>query len=458
MDAVKLPFASEFSPSQVELSRLLELARSHAESDGDSVKGLDERIYAAYFSGYDSSEVNKRKLSMNCRLGMIAYGLIDRLGRLTQFGKYLLALVEEPEKLYEAFARHILLNLNGLAFVKSILEMQRAGEEVNLTTLRRGLEARGIHYPRGGKHPSMMRLWLKQAGVFIGDRWQVDTERLEALLAGVSDQYDALSRLTLEQKAFLRGLVALDIDGPIPASQIVNHASQLYGVHFPEKSLPKLVLNALTEAGFIKVEKTTAGRGAKPFLVRKTSKLEAELVLPVLGQLDAQTDGRLREMLQLPMRRILEEVDSEDRHVKGLALEALGFKLMRLLDLDYAATRLRGSATGGAEVDLIFESTRLLFTRWQIQCKNTGLMSLDDVAKEVGLTHFLKSNAIVVLSTGKISSEARRYANKVMTDSNLAIILLDDQDLKAILASPSSISEVFARQARHALSLKKINL
>ena len=39
---------------------------------------------------------------------------------------------------------------------------------------------------------------------------------------------------------------------------------------------------------------------------------------------------------------------------------------MRLIDLTYVATRLRGGVTGGAEVDLIFESARLVFSRWQI--------------------------------------------------------------------------------------------
>lgn len=58
---------------------------------------------------------------------------------------------------------------------------------------------------------------------------------------------------------------------------------------------------------------------------------------------------------------------------------------MRLIDLDYVTTRLGGSATGGGEVDVIFESTRLVFSRWQIQCKNTARVGLDNVAKEVGL-------------------------------------------------------------------------
>ena len=147
---------------------------------------------------------------------------------------------------------------------------------------------------------------------------------------------------------------------------------------------------------------------------------------------------------------------SADRYVSGLALEALAFKLMRLLDMTYVATRLRAQATGGAEVDLIFEAARLVFSRWQVQCKNTGRVALDDVAKEVGLTHFLKSNVIVVVTTGEISVEAHRYANKIMRDSNLAIVMIDGVDLAAINENAPAIVDVFSREARTAMKLKAL--
>lgn len=158
------------------------------------------------------------------------------------------------------------------------------------------------------------------------------------------------------------------------------------------------------------------------------------------------------------MGEILKELNSPDKHVAGLALEALAFKLMRLLDMNYVATRLRGVATGGAEVDLIFESARLVFSRWQIQCKNTSRVSLDDVAKEVGLTHFLKSNVIIVATTGEIGSEARKYANKIMADSNLCIVLMNGADLKLIEQNQPAIIDVFNREARNAMKLKALEI
>ncbi|MDD9982179.1 MAG: restriction endonuclease [Gammaproteobacteria bacterium] len=184
----------------------------------------------------------------------------------------------------------------------------------------------------------------------------------------------------------------------------------------------------------------------------------ADLIAPLIEQIEQLTQADLRPLLRKPLKEIREDLQAEDRHIRGLALEALAFKLMRLIDLTYVATRLRGTATGGAEVDLVFEGTRLVFSRWQIQCKNTARVSLDDVAKEVGLTHFLKSSAIVMVSTGEIGGEARRYANKIMADSNLCVVMVDGNDLALIEARPASIVDVFTREARHAMDLKKLEL
>jgi hypothetical protein len=80
------------------------------------------------------------------------------------------------------------------------------------------------------------------------------------------------------------------------------------------------------------------------------------------------------------------------------------------------------------------------------------------VAKEVGLTHFLKSNVIVVASTGEIGGEGRRYANKIMTDSNLCIVMIDRGDLEAIRKNPAYIVDAFKREARNAMNLRKLDL
>ena len=445
MQKSDLPFGSEFSPSQIDLPELLDLAIDHA---GD-VKALQTAIQARFFSTHGGGNArNQATLAMNCRLGMKAYGLIGDDAHLTDLGRNLYGVKNDESKLYNALARHILLNLKGMALVQCIRDMTASGELVNLTTLRSGLAERGIHYPSGGKHPSMMRLWLAKAGVFVGDRWQIDELRLADVLGANPDNYGELAHLSGEQRAFLMALANTGVTDPQPANEITKLAAATYGVKFPEKSLPKLVLTALVDTGYITATKTTEGRGAKPFLVTPTAKLNAEIVVPLLDQLKDQTDPRLLDLLRKPLVDILVEIDSTDRYIGGLALEALAFKLMRLLDMRFVATRLRAQVTGGAEADLIFESDRLVYSRWQVQCKNTLRVSLDDLAKEVGLVHLLKPNVIVMISTGNIGAEARRYANKVMAETNLCIVMIDRTDLNEIRSNPAHIVDAFNREAR----------
>ena len=451
-----LPFGSEFSPAKVDLPLLLELAHRH----GADWKAFEAAVRDRYFAENRTSDYNKGKLANNTKLSLRAYGLIgEKDTTLTETGKALYDLRHEEASLYEAFGRHILKRCQGMNFVQCLLDMQAAGENIGLNELRRWLAERGIIVPRGGKHMSTLRLWLEKAGVFVSG-YRVDQVRLNDILGLNFEEFETLATFSPEQRAYLKALANIDGGGPHFSNDVERLAAATYGVAFNEKNLPKQVLYPLQAAGYVELERGTkgAGRGAKPFLVTATGKLSTGIIAPLMEQLEQQTQADLRPLLRKPLREIREDLTAKDRHIRGLALEALAFKLMRLIDLTYVATRLRGTATGGAEVDLVFESIRLVFSRWQIQCKNTARVSLDDVAKEVGLTHFLKSNAIVMVSTGEIGGEARRYANKIMADSNPCIVMVDGNDLRLIEARPAAIVDVFTREARHAMDLKKLDM
>lgn len=450
-----LPFGSEFSPSQIDLATVLEFAN---EVGGDW-KVFEARIKQKYFENYNTSDYNRGKLSNNCKLGMIAYGLIDRDANLTEFGEHLYSIRENKPLLYETLAKHILVNLHGVNLIQCILDMQVSGETVTLVKLREWLEERGIHFPSGGKHPSIMRLWLEKTGIFK-QNWQIGEARLAEVLGTSTEEIEVLASFSPQQKAYLKTLANVDSSGHFVSNEIQKLAAATYGTKFDEKSLPKQVLYPLEKAGYITLTRGTKslGRGAKPFIIHTTDKFKTDLITPLIEQLEQQVQVDLRPLLRKSLHEILEEIDSPDTYTRGLALEALAFKLLRLLDMDYLATRLRGAATGGAEVDLIFQSTRLVFSRWQVQCKNTKRVSLDDVAKEVGLTHFLKSNVIVMVTTGKIGPEARKYANKIMADSNLSIVMVEGEDINAIIENPAHIVDVFNREAKQAMKLKELEL
>ena len=421
-----LPFGSEFSPARIDLSVLLDLANTH----GADWKAFELAVRQRYFAQNLTSDYNKSKLANNSKLSLRAYRLIgEKDVTLTAAGAALYELISDDHALYGAFGRHILMNCQGMNFVQCILDMQTAGEEIDLNKLRRWLNERGITVPRGGKHMSTLRLWLEKAGVFVSG-YRVDLKRLDQVLGAESKEFEALATFTPEQRAYLKALANMGGSGLHFSNDVEKLATATYGINFNEKNLPKQVLYRLRDAGYITLERGTKqpGRGAKPFMVTATSKLTVDVITPLVEQLEQQTHADIRPLLRRPLAEIRKELNSQDRNVRGLALETLAFKLMRLIDLSYVATRLRGSSTGGAEVDLIFQSTRLVFSRWQVQCKNTARVSLDDVAKEVGLTHFLKSNAVVMVSTGDIGGEARRYANKIMADSNLCIVMVDGND------------------------------
>lgn len=451
-----LPFGSEFSPSQIDLVQVLEMANEHT---GDW-RALEDAIRQKYFDSHPTSEYNRRKLANNCKLGMIAYGLIDRNGILTEIGNKLLSLEGKPSEMHKVLAHHILMELKGLTVVQTAQDMHMRGERFDLQKLREWLQERGVHFPRGGKHPSIMRLWLEKAGVVTSADWQIDTDRLQEIIGASLDTIDEIAMLTIEQKAFLRTLANMGGPGPYLSNEVEKLASTTYGAKFEEKNLPKTVLYPLEKAGYISLTRGTKkiGRGAKPFQVSLTDKMVSEVVTPLIDCLQSQAQPDLRPLLRKQFSEILSNLSSSDRHIKGLALEALAFYLMRLIDLQYVATRLRGQATGGAEVDLIFEGARLIYSRWQIQCKNTKFVSLDDVAKEVGLTIQLKSNVVMVVSTGNISTEARKYAQNVMSTTNLNVVLLDSTDLQKIADNPTYIAGALNREAKQAMKIKKLDL
>jgi site-specific DNA-methyltransferase (cytosine-N4-specific) len=455
MKSSDFPFGSEFSPSQVSLPVVLELANKY----GKAWKGFEAAIRATYFEKHKTTEYNKGKLANNTKLGMRAYGLIGENAELTDFGRSLFDIRKDEEALYKTFARHILLNLHGLTLVQCVQDMQAASEKVTLNALREWLKKRNIHIPRGGKHHSIMRLWLEKAGVFSSG-WNINEKKLALILGTTPKEIEILAQFSPEQRAYLKTLANIGQTGPHLSNDVEKLATATYGIRFDEKNLPKQVLYRLADAKYITLERGTKekGRGAKPFIVTPTNKLVAEIIIPIINQLEKQVLPDLRRFLRRPLSAIIKELKAPNKHVRGLALEAFAIRLMRLIDLDYLGTRVRGSQTGGAEVDVIFESSRLIYSRWQVQCKNSKSAVLDDIAKEVGIQLFLKSNVIVIITTGRVGFSARDYANSIMSNSNLCIIIVDGNDILEITKNPTIIVDIFNREAKNAMKLKAIKI
>lgn len=453
----EIPFGAQFSPNQVELAGLLNIILAYA---GNRTQ-ITEAIRDTFFT---TQAANQRwTLADNCVLAMRAYGLLDEDGSTpTELANELAAIADDAPVLYEAFARHILTNLRGVTFVETITAMQSAGEEITLHTLHQRLEQRGVHIPRGAVHLSSMRLWLAQAGIFDptvtgGSRlYQVEQGRFNTILGIGLDEIDRLTALNSAQRAFLRALVRIAEPDPHIANKVADLATALYSAQFNHKELPKSVLFPLRDLGYIEVLKSTEGRGAKPYEVVRTAKFHTELSDPILVAAAERAGLVPVELFKRPLADILIDLKSEDRYVKGRALELLAIYLTRLLDLEFKGWRVRGADTGGAEVDAIVEGARLIFSRWQIQAKNTSIVRLDDIAKEVGLAlTFTYSNVVMVVTTGEFTRDAYTYATHVMRTSNLNVITLNGAELEQLSRDPISIVVLLNSKAQRAMQIKE---
>ena len=230
---------------------------------------------------------------------MRAYGLIgEKDATLTGIGRVLHGLRDDEAALHEAFARHILKNCQGMNFVQCLLDMQAAGDKIDLTTIRRSLADRGIVVPRGGKHMSTLRLWLEKAGVFVAG-YRVDRSRLNEILDFGVEEFEKLAVLSPQQRAYLKALANVDGGGPHLSNDIERLAAATYGIAFNEKNLPKQVLYPLQAAGYIDLVRGTRerGRGAKPFLITATDRLASDVITPLVEQLERQTQTDLRPLL-----------------------------------------------------------------------------------------------------------------------------------------------------------------
>lgn len=469
-----IPFGSEFSPERgIVLPELLGLLQARVGDRDGFVRAVYERFWRVKANGTirpagegKGKEATGDGLSFatNTLYALAAYGLVQikrddpNWLATTEVGHRLIELRDDPPALYREFARHILVNLHGLDVIHTVKDMQAGGHSISVPEIAEHLRQRGLYVPPSGTHLNSMRQWLNMVQLFAGG-WSVDQEKLDELLGVDEMAFEALGALEPEQAAFALALARLNVD-EYSSEKVRDYAADVYGVKFPVKSLPTAVLRPLGDAGLITYEKTTSGRGAKPFIVRPTELLRKEVTTPILEGLVRAVGRQYRRLIRMPLREILAEINlpARETHRRGLGLEALALYLTRIIGLEFVGWRVRATETSYAEVDAIVEGTRLIFSRWQIQCKHTRSVDEGDVAKEVGLAFRLKSNVIMVITTGRFSSGALSYAHDMMRDTSYQIILVNGRDLDVLKADPAQVTAILTRQARHAMDVKRQNL
>jgi hypothetical protein len=454
-----LVYGDLFGPGQLdsegdrsELPVVLEMVK---EYEGEPYE-FDDAVVEQFIP--DSTNPEKRKGSLRYGLGVDSgYGLVDKDFYLTDIGEELYELRDAEQSLYEHFARHILLDCDGLKLVEIVDDMHATGEKPTLPKISDSFEEQyGIYTHETNSDVSQMRGWLNKVGIIgTGRNYDVGWDVIEDLIGVDSEALLDLSGLTVEQRAFLRALARIDPRKSMPNSIVGDIAENAYGVSIPKKSVVKDVLKPLQDAGYIEYKNPSDVSG-KPNLVTATDKFENKVLVPLLDDVDERV-GVPRHILRTSFEEVREQMDADSKHERGLALEVLAVKMGRLLGLDFEGWHVRGRNTGGAEVDVVMDSTDVSFARWQIQCKNTkSKLRTSHVKEEVGVARMLQSNVILMVARSGVASDARQYASRVMYRDNLTIMFVSGEDLLTLDEDPSHLLTVLRRETRRIERLKQL--
>lgn len=202
--------------------------------------------------------------------------------------------------------------------------------------------------------------------------------------------------------------------------------------------------------------KTTSGRGAKAYVVTPAKKFHDEISQPLADALVEQTQLGDPTALRRPLADLLAEVRDADlsSQLRGHALEGVAIHITRLLGARFRDWRRRAPDTAYAEVDVLADLVNGRHQLIQIQSKVSAISSREVVDREVGISGRLRSSILVFVSAHSIGPGPRRAADEHMSETNLAILLIDGRDLDRLAAGTTNIAELLAREFAHVGSLK----
>lgn len=460
----RFTYGDQFDPDKFRLTELLELC---VALQPDRM-ALQRQIRTLYFEGHGrdpaTRDDNSNKMAMNCLLSLNAYGLIHLTDNgtrysVTDLAHELLSLKDTPHEVHKRFAVHILTEREGLLLARLIENIRARGEQVTLEYLGEEMNDLGFKIPPNSTYISTMKSWLVQVGAFRPQGYEVNWDVIYDLLNVDADTIDDLYQLTPEQKYFLRSMVNLDVQEFTPSNKIAKHTRSVYKVRLTTKNLVKDVLEPLVELSLIETRKTTTGRGAKPHDVRLSEKGKNEILRPLVDNLANVTELTSSEVNR-PFEDVVAELNNPSIHVRGKALELLAVWIIRLLGLRFSKWRLRSyEATGGGEVDVLAASDKIVYSRWQIQCKNQrGTVGIDVITKEVGLTFLTKADIVMVVTTSRFAREAINYANLVTDNSRYYLILLEGEDVQRIAEDKTRIVDILNYKARRTFAKRELGM
>ena len=440
----RVPYSQQFTPEQTPLKRLLPILRQNA---GKRDK-LRDAIAAAFFK----QTKDAKGLADNTLISLANYGIIGEDASLTPFGQELIASQHDLPQAHALVAKRLLVGMEAVVLVETLREVNAAGIKASLKNLPEEFAQRGIDASRNSSDLSGVLNWLREAGVLT--KYEVNDARLSELLGTPSETLQALKNLTTEQVAFVRSMVALNITDWFPYNKVCHHAETLFSgeVSFNMKDVVARVLRPLRESGLIEIRKRAKqeegapeGRGGKPTDVKPTGKFDAEIAEPLLRAFyKAAGYADIRKIRSIPLADIVADIEqTADPDKRGKALELLAMRLCQTIALDFMGWRETDEeVAGGGEVDAMFHSARLTYSRWhsqwQVLCK-AGRVTLETVAKELGMRRLTLANVMLIVGTGTATENALAFRRKVVGSTNLNMAVVDGRRLQAITRDPSRL-------------------
>jgi len=447
-----IPYTQQFSVAQTPLRSLLPILR---QNQGSRAK-LKSAIASAFFKHTKSPE----KIAGNTIIALNSHGIIEPNGNLTAFGRTLIDLKTEAAA-FEV-AKNILKNLQGFQVVETLREMKLGGHKMSLITLADELKTRGLKVSNNSSDLSGICGWLEAAGVLHS--WNVNDEKYAEMMGIATQTINALKDLTSAQIAFLRAMLALNIQDFTNYTTVVKHAETLYSgqVLFNWKMLDKEILQPLEKALLVEVRRAAkssdGARGGKPADIKPTQKFESEVAIPMLESLFKNAGLKdLRKIRSIPLSKLVADIkQNNDIHLKGEALEILAIRFCQLLDLEFMGWRETDErVSAGGEVDGMMHSSRLIYSRWQIQCKATDKITYETIAKEFGVAAVSLASVILIVSTGEMTPGAEKYRAHITQKTPLNLIIIDGKAMDEIVSDPAAIGVILGNQAKSAMKLKE---
>jgi Restriction endonuclease len=456
----RVPYTQQFSPSQTPLSVLLPLLGKYANARRGGE--LPTALARAFYRGTKDPQ----HVAGNTIISLRVYGIIDEQNTLTEFGEKMVAAHKTGglDAAHLLLAQRILLHLQGVLILETLREMKKARIPPKIkTTIPDELNKRGILSSYNSSDLSGVLGWLRAAEVL--NRYDIDEERYAKATGAKFETINVLKDLTQQQIAFIRAMIALNVRTWIPYSKICSHAELVYGneIEYNWSNIPSRVLQPLADRGFLRIRKpkkqdrtTPPGRGGKSIEVKPTKRFETEIAEPLLKPLYAAAGfADVRAIRSKSLNEIVRSLDNtRNMNVRGKALEHLAILLCQSLDLEFMGWRKTDlEVTGGGEIDALFHSTRLIYSRWQVQCK-VGPITVEALQKEVGAKEVTLANVILIVGSKGATENARSFRRTIVSKTSLNIILIDGRLLRELIQAPEILGKILRDQAEDALKLK----